>query len=112
MIAAQAAAIILVLSSRIAFKKQQFRLDAVPGSGPLVQRGPYRWLRHPMYASALLLVWGSILGHLSIFNAGLGLVLLLAILWRISLEEDLLRRQYPDYEEYARHSKRLIPFLY
>ena len=111
-IIAQSAAIILVLMAKIVFGKQQFRFDAIPGNGPLVRRGPYRWLRHPMYASALLLVWASILGHWSILNAGIGFVLLVAILWRISLEEQLLRCQYPEYSEYARHSKRLIPFVY
>lgn len=111
-IIAQLTAIILVLLAKTAFRKQPFRFDAIPGGGPLVRRGPYRWLRHPMYASALLLVWASILGHWSILNAAIGLVLLIAILWRISLEEGLLRQRYPEYEDYARHSNRLIPFIY
>ena len=30
---------------------------------------------------------------------------------RILFEETLLRRAYPEYEDYARHTKRVMPFI-
>ena len=111
-IVGQAIAVILAVSARAAFKKQQFRLTAEPGNGALVGRGPYRFIRHPMYAAAQLFVWVSILGHWSILNAVIGLVVTAFVLLRISAEEKLLRERYPDYAEYALRTKSIIPFIY
>ena len=111
-IAGQVAAVIIAFSARAAFRKQQFRTVAEPGDGPLVRNGPYRLIRHPMYASVLLLIWVSILGHWSVVNGIIGAVVMVIILMRIPIEEQLLRERYPDYPEYARQTKRIIPFLY
>lgn len=108
----QAAAVILMLSSRAAFRNQQFRIVADPGNGPLISRGPYRFLRHPMYAGALLLLWASILGHLSAVSAAIGVAVTGFIIVRIAMEERILRIKYPEYEEYAARTKRLIPFVF
>jgi protein-S-isoprenylcysteine O-methyltransferase Ste14 len=111
-IAGQIAGILLILASRAAFKKQQFNVTAEPGSGSLIRRGPYRFLRHPMYAGALLFIWASILGHWSLLNGAIGMIVLIVSLWRISLEEQLLRTHYADYTSYAEQTKRIIPFIY
>ncbi len=80
--------------------------------GQLVQHGPYRFIRHPMYASLLLgslalvldtslwwrwLVWG---------------VLLVDLLVKLTYEERLLAAHFPDYVGYQRASKRLVPFVW
>ncbi len=111
-IAGQAAAIVLTLSARATFRKQEFKVIAEPGSGPLIRRGPYRFLRHPMYAGALLFIWASILGHWSLFNFAIGIIVLVVVFWRISLEEQLLRTRYADYAAYAGRTKRIVPFIY
>jgi len=111
-IAGQLAGFILIICSRVAFGKQQFNFTAEPGDGPLAQRGPYRILRHPIYAGALLIIWSSILGHWSIFNVAIGVIVLLFVLLRISAEERLLRKQYLDYADYALRTKRILPFIY
>ena len=108
----QVVAVALVLSARFAFRSQGFNVTAHPGEGPLVFRGPYRFIRHPMYAGVLLFIWAGILGNLNLISALMGLVLLMFVLLRVSAEEHLLRARYADYEEYARHTKRLVPFLY
>ena len=111
-IAGQVAAIVLLVTARTAFRKQKFNFTADPGEGPVVRRGPYRLLRHPMYSGALLFVWTSILGHWSILNGAIGAVVLVFALLRISVEEQLLREHYPDYAEYALRTKRIVPFIY
>ena len=78
----------------------------------LVTTGPYRWVRHPMYTSLLLTMLG-----IALFNGvwvnllGLGL-LLAAILGKTSREERYLRRLFPEYDTYARRTRRLIPLLF
>jgi protein-S-isoprenylcysteine O-methyltransferase len=86
-------------------------VTADPAAERVLRRGPFRVVRHPMYAGALLVVWSSILGHWSLFTAAIGLVVLATATWRIVVEERLLRAHYPDYADYAASTKRLIPFL-
>lgn len=111
-IAFQAIAIITTISARISFGKQQLNIAGYPGSGALIKHGPYRLIRHPMYAAALLLLWASIFGHLSITGFLIGVVVTAFIMYRIFLEEELLRQKYPDYSEYAKSTRRIIPFIY
>lgn len=110
-IAAQLLAILLSVWARRSFSPGQFNITAEPKAGPLLSAGPYRWLRHPMYAAALLLLWASILGHLSVIPAIVGLVVTSAILVRIAVEEQFLHTHFPGYVDYVRKTKRLIPYL-
>jgi protein-S-isoprenylcysteine O-methyltransferase Ste14 len=111
-IAGQLAGLFLLVSSRAAFRHQQFKVAAEPGDGPLIHRGPYRVLRHPIYAGALLFLWSTILGHWSLPNGSIGVIVLVVVVLRIAAEEALLRQRYADYGEYAQRTKRIIPFLY
>lgn len=96
---------------RVSFSAGQFRIGAEPADGGLLRGGPYKFIRHPMYASLMLFVWSGILGHWSLTNViiGLGLTLVMAV--RIAAEEQLLRTSYPEYSQYARDTKRIIPYL-
>ncbi len=96
---------------RRVFPKGRFRFSAKPAVSAIIQTGPYRFIRHPIYAGALLILWGSIAGHLSITNFGIGFVVSLVILGKIVVEERLLRASFPDYEQYARSTKAVIPFV-
>lgn len=111
-IAGQLAALVLAIFSRIQYSKGQFRPVAEPGEGSLIQSGPYRVIRHPMYSAALLLVWTSIFGHWSPLNGLIGTILLIVILLRIRAEEQLLRNRYPEYADYSSRTRRLVPFIY
>jgi protein-S-isoprenylcysteine O-methyltransferase Ste14 len=110
-IAAQLLAVALSFWARRSFQVGQFRIQAEPKEGPLLSSGPYQLIRHPMYAAALLLIWSSILGHLSIITMIIGLIVTSGISIRIVTEEQLLRAQFPDYAEYSRKTKRIIPFI-
>ena len=102
----------LVIYSRLQFGTQQFRPVAEPGTAPLIIRGPYRVIRHPVYAGVLLFLLLSVLGHVSFLNAAVWSVALLVVLRRISIEEQFLRRRYPEHPEYQRQTQRLIPFVF
>jgi protein-S-isoprenylcysteine O-methyltransferase len=111
-ILAQIAALALLVWARTIFPKGQFRPAPTPPGGPLLTRGPYRLIRHPMYAGAMLLLWSSILGHWSPFNAVLGLVGSIVVAIRITDEERALFAGFPEYAEYARRTKRLVPYVF
>ncbi len=79
----------------------------------LVASGVYRYIRHPMYCSLVLLTWGIFFKRLS--PAGLALAiaatffLLLAVLCE---EEENVRYFGEPYREYMKRTKRFIPFLF
>jgi protein-S-isoprenylcysteine O-methyltransferase Ste14 len=80
----------------------------------LIQNGFYKFLRHPSYTGALI----SFLGFgISINNwLALPVVILIplsAFIHRINVEEKVLLKEFgTQYEEYAKRTKRLIPFVY
>ncbi len=87
---------------------------AIASDHQLIQRGPYRVLRHPSYTGALLEMFGF---ALCIGNWVTLLVMLLPTLavfaWRIQIEEKALREAFPDsYADYALRTWRLIPLVY
>ena len=110
-IAAQVLAVALMIWARRSFQSGQFSTNAEPKEGTLMSNGPYRFIRHPMYAASLLLSWSSILGHLSTITMIIGLIITLNIANRIGVEEQYLREHFPDYTEYARKTKRILPYL-
>jgi len=80
----------------------------------LVERGPFRILRHPSYSGVLLAFLGF---ALSLRNwAALVVVLLpilVAFIYRMNVEERALSRALgSSYTEYMRRTKRLVPFVY
>ena len=111
-IAGQVLGLGLIVYARITFGRQKFNISASPADGPLLRRGPYRFIRHPMYAGASLLLLVTVVGHLSLLTALVGLLVVIIIPWRIQLEESLLKSTYADYAAYAMNTKRLIPFVY
>lgn len=83
-------------------------------SQELVRSGPYRFVRHPAYASYLLMSLGVGLGYSSLIGIGSVLILLLpAMIYRIRVEEKLLVEQFGlCYLDYAAHTARLIPGIW
>jgi protein-S-isoprenylcysteine O-methyltransferase Ste14 len=76
----------------------------------VVSTGPYRYVRHPMYASTFLFFPGSALLLGSWWGLLLCAVLLGLLVWRIPLEERMLENGLSGYDEYARKVRyRLIP---
>ena len=110
-IAGQLLALGLGIWARQSFQAGQFTIHAEPVAGPLLLTGPYHFIRHPMYTFALLFVWTSILGHLSLVTVVVGLLVTSAIAIRIVTEEQFLRARFPDYVEYSGQTKRIIPFI-
>lgn len=104
-----------------------FRVWAIVTLGPLFTRqvmvrrghqvvvdGPYRWLRHPSYSGGLLALFGLGLTLGNWLSAAVLLILpLAAYLWRIRVEEEVLRSSLgQQYVEFARTRRRLVPWLW
>lgn len=78
----------------------------------LVDSGPYRWVRHPIYGGVILMAFGWGLwvhGWLTLCYAFL-LFIFLDIKSR--REERWLRDKFPRYAAYQKRVRKLIPFIY
>lgn len=78
----------------------------------LIRRGPYRFVRHPIYSGVLLGAAGSIIALTPTLQGVAFFVVLAAGLKLKSLkEEEILGAQFPEYAQYKREVKALIPFV-
>ncbi|MDA8198735.1 MAG: isoprenylcysteine carboxylmethyltransferase family protein [Thermaerobacter sp.] len=79
----------------------------------VVTTGPYRCLRHPMYAAAALMVVGVALLLGSWIGLAASVSIPAALAWRAVQEERTLAAELSGYKEYQKHVKyRFIPFLW
>jgi protein-S-isoprenylcysteine O-methyltransferase Ste14 len=78
----------------------------------LVTTGPYRWVRHPMYASAALAIVGNSLvaANWYLFVAGCLALLLLVIRTRKE-EQNLIAKFGDDYRNYMQRTGQFVPRL-
>ncbi|MBL8350312.1 MAG: isoprenylcysteine carboxylmethyltransferase family protein [Burkholderiaceae bacterium] len=92
-----------------------FNIRPLPkAGGRLVQAGPYRWIRHPMYTSILLAalagLYGVDLPHRP--AVGTAFFALAAVLWfKAGIEERWMAAQHPAYADYVRTTRRFVPWL-
>jgi len=84
----------------------------MPEARRLVTDGPYRWLRHPVYLFEEIGVIGLALPFASVWALLWLLVHAACQLQRMKNEERVLRGAFPDYDDYARNTARLIPRVY
>jgi protein-S-isoprenylcysteine O-methyltransferase Ste14 len=79
----------------------------------LVQAGPYRFVRHPIYSGILLMGLGTQIVYAEAFGFELLLFVSAVFAYKLRIEEDLMTEQFPSqYKEYRRHVKAIIPFLW
>ena len=79
----------------------------------VIDSGPYRIVRHPMYTSVIPFMIGMAL-WLGSYAAAIFAILPIAVLMiRLVLEEKFLSRELPGYEQYTTRTRfRLIPFVW
>lgn len=79
----------------------------------VVERGPYRLVRHPGYLGSLIIWCGFALASGSAVIVGTIAALLVPMYARrIDAEEALLDRELPGYSEYRGRTKRLVPSVW
>ena len=87
---------------------------AVSSDQPVVQSGPYRFIRHPAYSGTFLTMFG--LG-LAMTNWASLISLLLCVFlghfYRVRIEEEaLIHNIGQPYTDYMRRTKRFIPLVF
>ena len=77
----------------------------------LIQRGPYRYVRHPIYTGLLLALFGTAL-ETGAWRGIIGFVLITAaVIYKYKTEERFLARKFgDDYVRYKAETPALVPF--
>ena len=83
--------------------------EAIYKQGPFIIRGPYRWVRHPLYACVLLMFWANpeLTTDQLLFNVLWSAWIIIATY----LEERDLTREFGDvYLQYKKTVPMLVPW--
>jgi protein-S-isoprenylcysteine O-methyltransferase Ste14 len=96
----------------VAYRYLGRSFGVVAANRGLKVQGPYRWVRHPIYATHTLTICGFLIANFSLLNLTLVAVVTAAQLARINSEERLLvaTSEYASYR--ARVRWRLFPGVY
>jgi len=87
--------------------------DGFENTTTLVLRGAYKYIRHPLYASLLLLGWGTFFKDPSLLGGSLALVVSVFLIGTARVEEaENLQKFGPDYAHYMKSTRMFIPFLF
>lgn len=79
----------------------------------LVTSGIYRYIRHPLYSSLLLLTWGIFFKAPSLYGVALGTIATLFLIATARADEtECINFFGPPYQLYMRKTKRFIPYLF
>ena len=78
----------------------------------VIETGPYRRVRHPMYRAELAMALGAPLTLGAHVTLALTLAFAVLVFYRMRLEEDALAARTDDYRRYAARTNRLFPHLY
>lgn len=79
----------------------------------VVSTGPYHYIRHPMYAAFILLVFGAPLLLGAWYGILLGIIFLALVNRRATMEERVLEQELDGYADYMKQVKyRFLPFIW
>lgn len=90
-------------------------LTAVPfpkAQATLVESGPFRFVRHPMYGGAAIAALGWALWVHGWLTVGYAIILFLFFDIKSRREEKWLEEKFSGYESYRTRVRKLIPFVY
>ncbi|HEY9220895.1 MAG TPA: methyltransferase [Lutibacter sp.] len=100
----------LMIWARIIFGFRSFHASANTTNGKLITNGPYKYFRHPIYAAVIYFFLSSLISFPYLETLLAVLLIIGGLFARMLFEEKSLQITYPEYEFYAKKTKRIIPF--
>ena len=108
----QVAMFCLMIWARLTFGVRSFHAAANTTHGSLVTSGPYKFFRHPIYAAIIYFIWAGAASYPGIQVFSAAIIISLALIVRMLIEEKFLFIVYPEYKSYSEKTMRLIPFIF
>lgn len=105
--------VLAVWSIAVMMRHSRFSGFPEPKQGAkLLDRGPYRYIRNPMYSSILLVMAVVTIDHFTLLRLAIFVLEAAVLISKIKVEESLLPHAFRGYAEYKKRTRRLIPFIY
>jgi len=83
----------------------------IKANASLITTGAYRYIRHPMYFSVLVMMLGVVVSKPSLFSLFIYVLLVVTLFIKAQKEEMLWMEQSSEYRNYMQRTKRIIPFV-
>lgn len=106
------AALLLIVKGLLDLGRSLTPLPYPRDDGQLVQTGVYSMVRHSLYSGLILAAIAWTIYSLSLFHLIATIVGFIFFDAKATQEESWLVERYPDYVEYRKRVKKLIPWLY
>ncbi len=79
----------------------------------LVTSGIYKYIRHPLYCSLLLLTWGIFFKHITLTAVTLAVTATVFLVFTAKADEaECIRFFGSQYQDYMKRSKMFIPYIF
>ena len=87
-----------------------FNIRPDPRAGAqLIEHGPYRWMRHPMYTALMLACAGLVAVSASLWAGAAWIAMVVVLVRKAAIEEALMTQTHPGYAAYAARTRRFVP---
>lgn len=77
----------------------------------LITTGAYRYIRHPMYFSVIVMMLGIVLSKPTLFSFFIYVLLVVTLFLKAQKEEMLWMERSSEYKTYMHKTKKIIPFI-
>jgi len=77
----------------------------------LITTGAYRYIRHPMYFSVLIMMFGIVVSKPTLLSLFIYVLLIATLFLKAQKEETLWMEQSKKYKTYMQQTKKIIPFI-
>jgi len=79
----------------------------------LIQQGPYRFARHPIYTGGIFAIFGSAIVLGGLWGYMIAIISFFGLYQKAKREEKFLAQQFPnEYQQYKKRVKSLIPYIF
>ena len=102
----------IAISGFYSLKKYGKPIDEWENTTVLIDRGIFRYMRHPLYSSLILLVIGILLKRITVLPLVIGCICIVFLVTASLVEERENLKKFSDaYTTYKRTTTRYIPFI-
>ena len=107
------AGVALIVWAVVKIRFYNLRIEPEPSKeAKLITSGPFRFIRHPMYSGGTLIGLAWVWDELSLLRLFVFVILFIDFLVKLHYEERLLTERFPEYLDYKKRTKRLVPLVY
>lgn len=108
-----AVALIVAFTAVYSMKLHTITALPMPREGSkLCKKGPYKFLRHPMYSSLILIMLALLLTEFTWPRMFAGILLIIVVTSKVFIEEKALKQKFDEYELYMKKTWALVPFIF